>query len=166
MKAQRSVLQKGKDGKNIAIPINPPVSNLGTPPVSNLGTPPVSNLGTPPVANLGTPPVANLGTPLVNEKMINVNRWKINDTFGYYLVTYTATWCGPCQRAKPHLLKTVEGTQHLGSKEIGRTKRPKHVKFIPWFDVLDSSDKIIESLQSSDPKQITQFIQKYRFVEF
>lgn len=96
------------------------------------------------------------------EKMININKWKLSDTFGYYLVTYTATWCKPCQRVKPYILNEVEDCEHLGSKSVSRLERPEHVKFIPWFDVVDADDKIIESLQSSDPTRASLFVQKYR----
>jgi thiol-disulfide isomerase/thioredoxin len=90
------------------------------------------------------------------EKMININKWKLNDN---YLVTYTATWCNPCQRIKPVLLEKMKNNEHLGTNVVERTKRPEHVKFIPWFDIVDKDGNIINSIQTSKEKELLDFLQ-------
>lgn len=94
--------------------------------------------------------------PQVQEKKININKWELFN--GQYLISYTAKWCSPCQRIKPVLLELTKTRKHLGSKEVGRTKRPEHVKFIPWFDIVDKDEKIVKSLQSSKEEDLKSFL--------
>jgi len=95
-------------------------------------------------------------------KMININKWCINETIGYYLVSYTATWCAPCQRAKPILLEYVKGCQHEPTRDVERSKRPDHVKFIPWFDIVNFNGEILESIQSSKEDELVSFFKRFK----
>lgn len=93
-------------------------------------------------------------------KIVNVNKWLIN-SHNLYLITYTGTWCKPCQNIKPTLLKLIKECKHMGSKEIAADKRPKHVEFIPWFDIVDQDESCIDSIQTSKPEELTAFLNGY-----
>lgn len=95
------------------------------------------------------------------EKVINVNKWLINESLNLYLISYTATWCGPCKKIKPTLLNITSKLSHKGSKEIPRNKKPEHVKFIPWFDILDTNNVIINSVQTSDSITLNDFLKPF-----
>ena len=86
---------------------------------------------------------------------VNINKW---DTGSGYLISYTAKWCGPCQRVKPALLELTSMYIHKGSQEIPKNKRPSHVEFIPWFDLLDYDGNITASIQTSKATDLATFL--------
>ena len=99
----------------------------------------------------------------VQIKKINVNKWRISHGDNMYLISYTAKWCKPCQKIKPMLLDLMSSREHVGSKEFNKDHRPEHVKFIPWFDVIDSHGKIVKSIQTSKDDELIKFVEPYSF---
>lgn len=91
-------------------------------------------------------------------KTININKWELGD--GNYLVSYTASWCGPCQRIKPHLLEMMASNKHVSHKEIPKDTRPTHVTFIPFFDLTTSSGDIVRSIQTSKEELLRDFLER------
>ena len=90
------------------------------------------------------------------KKEININKWRISPD--KYLISYTAKWCGPCQRIKPTLLELTKNNKHIGGKTIPKDTRPEHVKFIPWFDIVMEDETVTNSIQTSNTEELTKFL--------
>lgn len=97
--------------------------------------------------------------PSANDLKINVNKWRLNDS--YTLTSYTALWCKPCQNIKPFLLDFTKDRVHLGHEEISKNSRPEHVKYIPWFDISDK-DHVVEQIQTSSGEEFLKQLNKYK----
>jgi thiol-disulfide isomerase/thioredoxin len=96
-------------------------------------------------------------------KMININKWELSAPESLskkYLLSYTASWCKPCQRVKPALLTLVSECKHIGHKELDKDDRPEHVKYIPFFEIIDESGQRIRTIQTSKGEELDSFLNK------
>lgn len=89
------------------------------------------------------------------------------------LRSYTAEWCGPCRRIKPHLaeLEKEGKIELIHAKEIPLTENRRKGLIIPCFDVIkvtgenvdgadvdDSNIEILHSLQTSKSEDLNKFL--------
>jgi thiol-disulfide isomerase/thioredoxin len=92
---------------------------------------------------------------MTEPKKIQINKWRIREDLS--LVSYTATWCGPCTRIKPHLLDLVKELELVDNQEILKEDKPKDIQFIPFFQIFKGND-LFKSIQTSDKDQLTTFV--------
>lgn len=88
------------------------------------------------------------------EKTINKNTYK--NVLGDILVTYTADWCGPCNRLKPDLLEYIKELkfQHQSLNTITKSeyKSNPDYKYIPAITLNG------KYLQSSNISEVKKFV--------
>ncbi len=96
-------------------------------------------------------------------KIVDLNVHKLNDDF--YLVSYTAKWCGPCKRIKPTVNAHVNNL--ILDKEITQEEfQTKVNKYIPFFVIVRNykdpeNFDTVEKIQTSNSEEFTNFIKKY-----
>ena len=96
----------------------------------------------------------------MTSKEIVVQQWSFPSDPSRYMMFYSAEWCKPCQRIKPH----VQQLQAVGQIVLEDTitmdvKDVNHGRVIPSFDLVSTSgDKIIGSIQTSNPAELDVFL--------
>jgi thiol-disulfide isomerase/thioredoxin len=73
----------------------------------------------------------------MDNKLVRENIWRIGPNLYFY--SYTAEWCNPCKRIKPHLLNSMKKYKNIESKDISLGDFKKINKFVPYF-VLKMND--------------------------
>jgi thiol-disulfide isomerase/thioredoxin len=99
--------------------------------------------------------------PDQDKNFIDVSTYELPN--GRTMISYTSTWCAPCQRIKPHLeaLKEQKAIVHWTKRRIHVTDRRPGMK-IPTFDFMSMDDSvIIESIQTSDSAKLDDLLRKY-----
>jgi thiol-disulfide isomerase/thioredoxin len=115
-------------------------------------------------------------TPPVDKSKINVTVYEINKNTQFH--TYTATWCGPCQRIKPIVTEIMSKHNYkiLSQEIIEKTVFKETVnEFVPFFVVMRYGDifcpdgidgcevmhygfKKVDSIQTSDQILLNKFL--------
>ena len=111
---------------------------------------------------------------MADKKLINFVEYRLPKN--YTLATYTAEWCNPCKRIKPHVLVVINGLSGLSglngldgheiisivsSEIIEKEEFKKNINpFIPFF-VLKNGNDIVDKIQTSDSEEFSKFIGKY-----
>ena len=93
-------------------------------------------------------------------KLILVQKWKLSNSETKILHSYTAEWCGPCKRIKPHIeeLQNAGKITLLGTRTIDVTEKRVGL-IIPCFDLMDSKEEVIfETLQTSKPEELHAYL--------
>ncbi len=95
-------------------------------------------------------------------QMIDVTEWSIaaNEST---MVSYTATWCEPCQRIKPTIARLAENgaIAKISEKQITIAERKPGMK-IPTFEILSlDGSVVIASIQTSKEPLFLEFFDKY-----
>jgi thiol-disulfide isomerase/thioredoxin len=104
---------------------------------------------------------------IINEKeIIQKTVWKKSNNSKNYdkskdlydgrtLTIYTATWCGPCKRVKPDVLKYMDSLKEyemIPSVDILKTDFKNGIgEFIPLFKIHQDED-LVKEIQTSDFK--------------
>lgn len=93
------------------------------------------------------------------EKLIMVQQWSISNS-DLILRSFTASWCPPCTRIKPHLLKLEEqGVVRLRTIDVIRKEDKRPGMLIPFFELIDKNDTVVRFIQTSKEEEFTRFLQ-------
>lgn len=96
-----------------------------------------------------------------DKTLIEVATWELPN--GRTMISYTSTWCAPCQRIKPHLEALIEKKKLIKwtQRKIHITDRRPGMK-IPTFDFMSMDESVIlESIQTSDSAKFDEILHKY-----
>lgn len=94
--------------------------------------------------------------------IINLTIYEIDDKTQFH--TYTATWCGPCQRIKPKVIEIMSNFKKIEEKNVEKIEFKKTINdFIPFFLIIKDNEKV-EGIQTSDHTELTKFLSRNKII--
>lgn len=97
----------------------------------------------------------------------NDNISDLNDKNCFKLFYFTATWCGPCQKIKPSILKLSEGLDEskiifyqIDIDNNDELSSKYEIRSVPSFVLLDTNNNEIDRCSSSNIKILGKLLKK------